>query len=99
MPEGVLTQGVYSYLDCLVLDQNRLDALFANDESHWMRQLEEAKASMTTFKVNLKALLDRQLEEIEKMLAFKVKHGYTLRKLALWGEQVPDSAINFEWPL
>ena len=52
-----------------------------------MKQLQEAKDAMATFKTNLKALLDRQQAEIEAALDLDLtKRKYTLRKLAVWGE-------------
>jgi len=77
-----------------------MDRLIAKDEEHWKTNLKEARATLSNFKANLQALLSRQTSEIESMLELDTtKRKFTLRKLALWGEQVESDKINFEWPL
>ena len=39
MPEGVLTHDLFAYLDCIKLDENKLDMLLSNDESYWLKYL------------------------------------------------------------
>ena len=86
-PDGLLTHGAEAYLDCVSIETKRLDELLTIDEHHWKENLREAKEAMATFKANLKALLDRQNQEIEAALEMDLaRRKYTLKKLALWGE-------------
>ena len=97
--DGLLTNKPEAYLECVEIKQDEFDRLIDLDKSYWASELKEAKATLATFKANLQALLSRQTDEIQSILELDdSKHKYSLRKLALWGEQVEADAINFEWP-
>lgn len=97
--DGLLTHEEGNYFDCIDIDQDKLDKLLSKDEDHWRVNLREARDTLATYKSNLQALLLRQTAEIESMLQMDTSdRKYSLRKLALWGEQVSTEEINFEWP-
>lgn len=97
--DGLLTKKPEEYLTCVDIKSDNFDKLIMEDQKHWADELKEAKDTLATFKANLQALLSRQTDEIESILELDdSKRKYSLRKLALWGEQVEADAINFEWP-
>ena len=48
----------------------------------------------------MQMLLERQTTELAEFIdTGKLKPKFGLKRLAMWGEQVGASEINFEWPL
>ena len=103
-PDGFLTQDLQVYLDCLNFDDSDLKQVLIQDEGHWSEELSKAKNEAQRASGPIKQLLERQKAELENLIASTLQqeptkgHLRMLKKLPLWGENVPLHSINFEWP-
>lgn len=97
--DGVLTHKAEEYLRCLDLSHRKLEDLLIADQEHWMDNLESSKVKAQQMAKHMKSLLDRQMNELSEYLdTGRIRPKFDLVRLPLWGEQVDDSEINFEWP-
>ena len=100
--KGVLLHKESEYTSCLTLKYERLNELLDKDEGIWERKLEEAKVSVdltdkmdelfAQFKAKFASLL---MPELDPRCGI---HMWTLRKMPMFGQQVPQDVITFDWP-
>jgi hypothetical protein len=65
---GVLTGRRDSYLDCLLIEEKKLDNLFEVDHKAWLKNLKNTKEDVVKKQKQLEALLLHQGKQLQNFL-------------------------------
>ena len=101
-PTGVLTSEESEYLGCVDIKSDRLQELLNSDETKWIDNNELIKKKALEIASQLSKFVEKQKEELNRMMKYSlsklVPRKSKLKKLPMWGEQVKEDQIDFEWP-
>ena len=98
--KGVLTSKLESYIECLSYARSNLGKLLDKDEKKWEDNLEQTQKGLEKMTEKLQLMLVQQEVMLAKVLnpAQFIKKKLVLKRLPMWGEQVDDDKIDFQWP-
>ena len=100
--KGVLTSKLESYTDCLSFARSNLNKLLDTDEKKWEDNLEQTQKGLLKMTEELQLIIMQQEILVAKVLDparfIKKKQQVVIKRLLMWGEQVGDGEIDFQWP-
>lgn len=94
-------QGVEHYMRCVDIDNQNFQELLDRDQADWDLNLANTKQEVLTIQERLRSFMEQQTRALQVFLKQEklVKlRNFNLKKLPLWGEQVPAEMVNFQWP-
>ena len=86
--EGLLTYPIRDYLDCLQIDNNRLNGHLEADERAWRQNIEEAAANTARINEQYARLQQSYAEGVQLLLneSRLIRPHFICRRLEKWGE-------------
>ena len=90
-------------MTCFELKHRELEDIFRQDEHQLAENIEVSKREADEIKKEIREFLEKQRQGLQAIIDKRMRlqtpsPKFKLRKLPMWGEQVTDENINFEWP-
>ena len=105
---GLLTKKKEQYLNCFMIDYQKLERFYREDKAEWDDNLKTIKKEANKNRDQIEDLINKYSLELQALLSQNntlelptpgQEDKFTLRKLPFWGKEPSKSERNkFEWP-